>query len=249
MANASSLFLPGSNLTNLLVLAGHPIAGPRFAAAFIAPALVAALVTAAGLAILFRARFTAGTPRPAAPRHSDWLGAGAVGAAAAAVLTIVLREPALPVLGVGLATAGAAISRRRVTARELAAAVSPTVLGALFALAVALGVLARSWSGPAHLIAHADRPLTAAFGAGFAVLTNNLPASVMLSAGHVPHPQALLIGLNLGPNLAVTGSLASYLWIKAARQVDASTSLRAFSCRGIVLAPVAILAALLAGSH
>jgi len=77
---------------------------------------------------------------------------------------------------------------------------------------------------------------------------NNLPATVLLSAQTMPHPRALLIGLNLGPNLAVTGSLTAYLWFRAARQVDARPSIVAFSRRGVVLAPVAIAAALVASS-
>jgi arsenical pump membrane protein len=249
MANASSLYLPGSNLTNLLVLAGQPISGARFAAQFFAPALAATLVTGVGLAVIFRARLVAGTPQHAATDHGSWLGPGAAGATAAAALTVALREPALPVLGVGLATAATAVFRGRIMTKQIAAAVSPIVLSGLFAFAVTLGVLARSWHGPAHLVAHAGRPVTAALGAASAVLTNNLPAAVMLSAGDVPHPRALLIGLNLGPNLAVTGSLASYLWIKAARQVGASTSVRAFSRRGFILAPAAMLAALLVGTR
>lgn len=89
---------------------------------------------------------------------------------------------------------------------------------------------------------------TAAIGALTAIAVNNLPAAVLLSAHAAPHPRALLIGLNLGPNLAVTGSLCAYLWIRAARQVQAATSIRAFSRYGVVLATLAILSALTAAS-
>jgi Na+/H+ antiporter NhaD/arsenite permease-like protein len=54
--------------------------------------------------------------------------------------------------------------------------------------------------------------------------------------------------LNLGPNLAVTGSLSAYLGFRAARQIDARPSIVAFSRCGIVLAPIAITAALLASN-
>jgi arsenical pump membrane protein len=77
------------------------------------------------------------------------------------------------------------------------------------------------------------------------VLINNLPAAVMLSAHAVPHPRALLIGLNLGPNLAVSGSLAAFLWIRTAQQLGTPTSLIRVSRIGIILAPAAIAAALL----
>jgi hypothetical protein len=47
---------------------------------------------------------------------------------------------------------------------------------------------------------------------------------------------------------ASTGSLSAYLWFRAARQIDAQPSIVVFSSRGIVLAPIAIGAALLASS-
>jgi arsenical pump membrane protein len=67
---------------------------------------------------------------------------------------------------------------------------------------------------------------------------------VLLSARPLAHPRALLIGLNLGPNLAVTGSLSAYLWFKAAAQIGTRPSLISFSRRGLLLAPVAIVGAL-----
>ena len=45
------------------------------------------------------------------------------------------------------------------------------------------------------------------------VLVNNLPAASLLAARRPPHPFALLVGLNVGPNLFVTGSLAWILWL------------------------------------
>jgi arsenical pump membrane protein len=54
MANASSLYLPGSNLTNLLVLDRHPVSGGVFAGQMLACALVATLATAGGLLLIFR---------------------------------------------------------------------------------------------------------------------------------------------------------------------------------------------------
>src|SRR5207248_6717272 len=120
----------------------------------------------------------------------------------------------------------------------------PAVLIGLLGVAVALGTLARGWSGPARLVDDAGRFETAGIAAAASVLVNNLPAAVLLSAGHLPHPRALLVGLAIGPNLAVTGSLSAYLWAQAARGAGARPSARAYSRHGIVLAPAAILAAL-----
>ncbi len=71
-----------------------------------------------------------------------------------------------------------------------------------------------------------------------------LLVAVLLSAHSVGHPRALLLGLNVGPNIAVTGSLSAFLWLRVARQVNAQPSLVAFSRRGVPLAVLAIVVAL-----
>lgn len=48
--------------------------------------------------------------------------------------------------------------------------------------------------------------------------------------------RALLIGLNLGPNLAVTGSLSAVVWFRAARSVDADASWRTYTRIGLAVA-------------
>jgi Na+/H+ antiporter NhaD/arsenite permease-like protein len=73
-------------------------------------------------------------------------------------------------------------------------------------------------------------------------------AAVLLSARSVAHPSALLLGLNVGPNIAASGSLSAFLWWRAARQVRAQPSLLAFSRRDIPLGVVAMVLALGAAS-
>lgn len=259
MANASSLFLPGANLTNLLVLGREPIGGAAFAAAMFAPALAAAVVTAIGVWLLLGRRLGQGAgrgdgrgtdedeavaPSPHQGQAQTW--PGLVGVVVAACLTLGLHEPAIPVLLTGLVVAAIASARGTITPAQVVRAVGPPVLIGLFALSVALGVLARSWDGPATLLADAGRWETVGIATLAAVLVNNLPAAVLLSAHHVEHGRALLVGLNLGPNLAVTGSLSSYLWFRSAQQVGAQPSLLQVSRLGIVLAPAAIVLATLA---
>lgn len=253
MANASSLFLPGANLTNLIVLQSEPISGGQFAHSVFLPAAAACLATAAGLYGLFARRLgakaAAARPVPAdAAPAGDGSVLGVAAVAAVTVLVLVLHDPALPVLGVGLAAGGAMVARDRLTMTALREAVGPLALAALFTAAVALGVLAREWAFPGDLMDEASRWQSAAIGAAASLSLNNLPAAVLLSAQEIPHPRALLIGLNVGPNLAVTGSLSALLWFRAARQVGASPSALAFSRRGIVLAPLALVAALATAS-
>jgi arsenical pump membrane protein len=67
---------------------------------------------------------------------------------------------------------------------------------------------------------------------------------VLLSARPVAHPSALLLGLNVGPNIAASGSLSAFLWWRAATQVGGQPSLLAFSRRGLPLAVFAMVLAL-----
>jgi arsenical pump membrane protein len=143
-----------------------------------------------------------------------------------------------------LAVGVAAVLVDRVGLARIHEIVDARVLGGLFAVAVALGAVGRWWNGPATLLGHLGRVGTALGGAVAAVCVNNLPAAVLLTAHAPAHPRALLIGLNLGPNLAVTGSLSAYLWLRVARSLDARPSVRVYSSVGVVLVPLSLGAAL-----
>jgi arsenical pump membrane protein len=239
MANASSLLLPGSNLTNLLVLRSDPQNGAAFAARMLPSWIAACTITAAFLAIAFR--LEDGETANAEPPPLR-LGLGAAATLAAATLVVTLPNAALPVLAVGLAATVHRRLRPRLDARALAL---------LFGLAVGLGTIARLWRGPAHLLDSSGTWTAAGIGAVASVLVNNLPAAVLLSAQPAAHPHALLLGLDLGPNLAVTGSLSAVLWLQAARAVGAHASITTYSRLGLVLVPATLavtLAALLASS-
>jgi arsenical pump membrane protein len=169
-----------------------------------------------------------------------------IATAVVVVLLLASSDPALPVLALGLVAAGLLAARGRLSRADLVEAVNPVALAAIFCVAVALGTLARSWTAPAELMADAARVPTAVIGALAAVLLNNLPAAALLSADTPHHARALLIGLNIGPNLAVTGSLSAFLWLQAARNTGARASIGRYSRLGLVVAPAGIAGALLA---
>jgi len=79
---------------------------------------------------------------------------------------------------------------------------------------------------------------------------NNLPvgliAGSVVAAEHVPSAVtgAVLIGVDLGPNLSVTGSLATILWLVALRREGEHVSAWQFLKVGAVAMPVALVAAL-----
>jgi arsenical pump membrane protein len=246
MANASSLFLPGSNLTNLLVLSGEHVSGGAFFTRMLTMALAASLITAGGLVLIHRRRLLvgAGPPVDDAPAPLQ-LGLGLLGALAAAALIVILRSAALPVLTIGLVLLAVRVIQGRLALRQTLSWMGLPVLVSLLGLSVALGTLARASAFPADVMHSTGAPLTALVAALASVLVNNLPAAVLLSSGGHLHTNALLLGLNVGPNLAVTGSLAVLLWWRAARASDAVPSAIAYSCQGLVLAPLALLGALL----
>jgi arsenical pump membrane protein len=78
--------------------------------------------------------------------------------------------------------------------------------------------------------------ITAAVAAGSALVINNLPAASLFAARGVSHPIALLLGLDLGPNIFVTGALSSLLWLRISRQNDSRPSILTFAVVGTVIA-------------
>jgi arsenical pump membrane protein len=243
MTNAASLLLPGSNLTNLLVLADHPVSGAAFAAQML-PAWIAAVAVTAAFVIVHHRRDlhrpADNALGPAAPAPS-W---GAVGlVAVAGVLVVALESPALPVLAVALAGAAVAVSRGHLPFRRILHAVDPAMLAGLFGIAVGLGTLARAWPSPSRVLASSGPVATAGLAALASVAVNNLPAAVVFTAHPVAHPRALLLGLNLGPNLAITGSLSAFVWLKAARAVGAQPDWKRITRLGVVLVPLSLAAA------
>jgi arsenical pump membrane protein len=230
MANSASLLLPGANLTNLIVLAHEPhLTGSTFAAR-LSPAWVVSVALTIALVSLLRGEVHPEPYEP--PPFRPALGTASV--AAAAVLVLVLARPALPVLVLGVAVA--------LVAKTPARVVNPPLLLGVFAVAVLLGALARAVDlGPLTT----GRWTTAWIAAGAAVLVNNLPAAVLLSAHPPAHPRALLLGLNLGPNLFVTGSLSAIFWLQVSRANGARPSIRRYLLLGAVLVPATLTASLL----
>ena len=81
-------------------------------------------------------------------------------------------------------------------------------------------------------------------------LMNNLPVGLVagstVAAAQVPAPvtSAILVGVDLGPNLSVTGSLATVLWLIALRREQQHVSAWTFLRLGVLVMPAALLPAL-----
>ena len=245
LANASSLFLPGSNLTNLIVLGHHTLSGGGFLALMWPAAVAASVVTACCVGVWARHELMAPTVRvTGTDRPVLGIGLGAI--VVVVVLVLTLPSPALPVLSVGLVATLLRVAQHRLTVRGAVDTLGVPVLVGLFGITVGLGTLGRVWSGPATMLSHLGGVGTAVVSAVFSVLCNNLPAASLLAARQPPHAAQLLIGLNLGPNLFATGSLAWFLWYRVAVSSGADPSVRQASRLGLVVVPLSIAAALAA---
>lgn len=247
LSNAGSLLLPGSNLTNLIV-AGHlNIAGGTFVSRMGLPALVAGVVTAGVIALFARRSLSHRAPIGPGSGQVERravVGVGMVSVVAAVALLLGLSSPALGVVAVGVVGVVVHRARGRTDLGRILAVLDLPVLGGLFGLAVAVGTLGRGWSYPARELSHLDPWATAAVAAVATILINNLPAASLLSSRLVAHPLSLLVGLNIGPNLFVSGSLSWVLWYNAARASGARPDVRRTVLIGLVAAPLAGAAAI-----
>jgi arsenical pump membrane protein len=97
--------------------------------------------------------------------------------------------------------------------------------------------------------------LAAAFGiAALSNVMNNLPSGLLAGGAlqNIPAPShirdAVLVGVDLGPNLSVTGSLATVLWLIALRREGEQISGWQFLKAGLLVMPAALLLATLAVS-
>jgi arsenical pump membrane protein len=258
LANSASLLLPVSNLTNLLAFHASGLSFTRFAGLMALPMAGAVAVEWIVLTRFFavdlgrpRRVRAAAEERPPLPRF------------ALAVLALTLAgfaaSSALGLAPAWVAAAGAAaitvpaLARRATTPRTLALAAEPSFL--LFVLGLGVIVRAASDNGLASaaravLPSGAALPellAIAAVSAVLANLVNNLPATLILVPVAAPSGAAavlaVLIGVNVGPNLTYVGSLATLLWRRVLHVEDHQVQLGEFVRLGARTVPAGILVA------
>jgi arsenical pump membrane protein len=257
LANSASLLLPVSNLTNLLAFRASGVSFTRFGALMALPWLVALLVEW----VVLRASFAGDLRRPAvrAAQTGDrvdlpWFPIAVV------VLTLVgfvLSSP-LGIAPVWVAAAGALvlIVRQPPRPRELLRSAEPTFL--VFVLGLGIVVQGASQHGLASavdsLLPHGSSLLVllavAAISAVVANLLNNLPATLIIlpvvSASGPGAVLAMLMGVNVGPNLTYVGSLATLLWRRIVHAHDEETDMAEFTRLGLRTVPPILLLSTLA---
>lgn len=266
IANAASFVLPISNPANLVIFGAHMPPLAQWLYHFTLPSIASILVTYAALRFTQRRALVAKIHDGLAMPPLSFGGkCAAVGIAATAVALLAAstfdRPLGLPTFlcGVTATLAVLVISRQspRPVLRDIAWGVLPLVAG-LFILVQGVeqtGVLRILVERLHDAAATSPRDASLAAGviAAFASnLLNNLPtgliAATVSHAAEVPVQvtAGLLIGVDLGPNLSVTGSLATILWLIALRREGEAVTAWQFLKLGIVVMPPALVAALLA---
>jgi arsenical pump membrane protein len=265
IANAASFVLPIANPANLVVFGGQMPALSEWLRHFAGPSFVAILATYVVLRLTQRRALDA---KVATINGAPALTLGGKLAAIGIALTVVAllsasafdRPLGLPTFcaGASLTAIVLVIGRQSPLPilKDVSWSVLPLVAG-LFVLVAGLnqtGVLS-ALAGTLHDSAAAS-PRTTSWIAGIVVaivsnLVNNLPVGLIATATshavQVPAQVAgaILIGVDLGPNLSVTGSLATILWLIALRREGENvTSLRFFGYGLIVMPPALVLSLL-----
>jgi arsenical pump membrane protein len=264
IANAASFVLPISNPANLVVFATHLPSLAIWLEEFLGASVVSILLTFFVLRWTQRSALTGHIAPPAAPlvlTSGGRLAAAGIGATAALLLTAsALEWPlGLPTLLAGAATALAIWLTSRESPWPVVRGVSWSILplvGGLFVLARGIENTGLLEPMTRTLAAHAAAsPRAASLAAGAAVglacnVVNNLPLGLI--AGSIARGAhlsthltgALLIGVDLGPNLSITGSLATLLWLVALRREGENIGALRFLMLGALVMPPALLASL-----
>jgi arsenical pump membrane protein len=264
IANAASFLLPISNPANLVLYGNHMPPLGAWLGHFLLPSILSIGATLAMLLLIERrhlsGRVDAEVEQPALSKGGL---AAAIGIGLTAVVLLVAsaadRQLGLPTALAGTATAAFVLVRKREapweTLRGIAWLVLPLVAG-LFVMVAGLqhtGVLTLLAQWMQTQAQHAAQGT--AWGAGIAIalvcnIMNNLPAGLIASStvttAHLPQPvtNALLVGVDLGPNLSITGSLATILWLTAIRREGEDVTFLTFLARGALVMPPALLLAL-----
>jgi arsenical pump membrane protein len=263
IANAASFVLPISNPANLVVYGKQLPPLFPWLKTFLLPSLASIAVTFVVLRFISRrdlegkaedgSEVTILTPEG---RRAAWgMAFAGVVLISASILGMDLGIPTLAAAVVAVAIATRA-SPRAVTdvARKVSWSVLPMVAG-LFVLVEALNAAgARQEITDTIKTFSGYPPLTGSLSASFGVaflsnVMNNLPSGLLtgsaLQAASFPDyiRNAVLVGVDLGPNLSVTGSLATVLWLIALRREGEHVSAWTFLKAGALIMPPALLLA------
>jgi arsenical pump membrane protein len=271
IANAASFVLPISNPANLVVFrSGMPPLG-RWLVSFLVPSLASIAVTFGVLRWYFRRELCASIDCEIERVTLTANGKVVIGGLALVIGVLLAtsaldRDLGLPTCLAALAVTVVVSIKNRSNPWKLAKEISWGTLALVAALFIMVDAIesigALRFTQSALAAVQRLTPSVGALMVAFVVgvgnnLVNNLPLALIagstLAASHTHGlmASAVLIGVDLGPNLSVTGSLATILWLIALRREKLDVSFLDFLKVGAIAMPVAILASIAAaiGMH
>jgi arsenical pump membrane protein len=254
LANTASLFLPVSNLTNLLAV--HQVNGnvvnltvAGFAKLLGPAAVVSAAITVLALAVVFRrslrGRYQCGAAEPVGDRPLilATIVAALLGPAfLAGVDVLVAAAVAAGILVIGCLVRRRSLLTWRLLPWKLVVGIALLFVLVQFAHDHGLGAVLARAAGSG--VGWTDLLLLTGIGAVGANVIDNLPAYLALeptaSATYV-RLAALLVGVGAGPLISPWASLATLLWAARCRAADVAVNWKTFAIRGVVVVPVILV--------
>lgn len=261
LSNTASLLLPVANLTNLLAFAALGLSFTTFTLVMAVPCVLAILVEFLVFRWFFSAelRETGEAPtdsEPPRPVPRFTLAVLAATLAGFAIAGLVGASPAWASLAGALVLCARALRRGETSVAVVLRSAQPQFLVFVLALAVVVRAVVDNGAGAVvsrHLPTGSGLPALLAFafaGAALSNLVNNLPALlILLPAVHDLPPAvvfAVLIGVNIGPNLTYVGSLATLLWRGVLLERGVRPQLGRYTWLGLSTTPATLAVAVVA---
>jgi arsenical pump membrane protein len=265
IANAASFVLPISNPANLVVFHnGLPPLG-RWLLSYALPSVLSVLATYGVMRWIFAKDLRASIESNVEAVPLETNGKLVLGGLAAMVVVLLTASSRGKDLGLPACLAALAITivlsiKAKHNPLRLAREISWGTLALVAGLFIMVDAvesigalnLTQAWLEDAQKLAPAAGAMATAFAVGIANnVVNNLPLGLIAGATlHAAHTRGLLadavmIGVDLGPNLSVTGSLATILWLLALRKEKLDVSFWRFLRVGAVAMPAALLVSML----
>jgi len=259
LSNSASLLLPVSNLTNLLAFTAAGLTFLHFAAVMTLPWLAAIAVEFVLLRWLFKRDLAIESKQVDAAEPVNVpvfvLVVLALTLVGFAVTSLLGHSPAWAALAGATILGVRALVRRDTTVMRIASAADAPFLAFVLCLGVVVdAVMLHGLDSAMRDVLPTGNTLLALLGiaaiaAVLSNLVNNLPAVlVMLPLVAASGPGAVLavlIGVNIGPNLTYVGSLANLLWRAVVRR-EMPAGFVEFTRIGVCTVPLTLLASVTA---
>lgn len=266
VANASSMILPMANPVNLLAIDAFDIRLPEYLSHLVLPGLIAVAVTISLFMLIFRreikANFTLepNTVGPVTPLLIPVMVTLGIVTIGYIIFSVQGWPLSVPIISGALLLLCVSLFNKRVNWRPLARSISWSILPFIVSLAILVqgldnsGVIQALGDQLKSLLHNGELSASLVTAVGTAAgtnLFNNWPM-MMISVGTLTATPELLVaspglpyqailGADLGPNVAVFGSLSTLLWFVILRRRGLNIKPSSYFKLGIIITPAALL--------